>query len=77
MSLLNRLKKLELKIAPSQQEAVCRIGCGYGCSVKSDDEYCEHEQQRLDKWTKEHDGMEPDLTIRIIGVSRNNKDKAG
>ncbi len=65
-----RLAKLEAANAMHeyQQQEIIIVGCGKLCSIKSDDEYCEHEQQQIDAWCAEHNGNEPDMVIRIIGV---------
>ncbi len=73
MNLKSRLSKLEAANAMReyQQQDIFIVGCGKGCSIKSDDEYCEHEQQRLDAWIAEHNGNDPDMIIRIVGVPGN------
>lgn len=70
MTLKAKIKKLEDKMAylRYQQKEVALIVDCYACRNSYDDEYCEHEQQSLDKWIAEHGGREPDEVIWIIGV---------
>lgn len=73
MSLKNRLVKLEqsMETLRYQQRGIAIIGCGNSCRRSRDDDFCEHEQQRLDEWIAEHGGREPDEIIRIVGVPGN------
>jgi hypothetical protein len=70
MNLKSRLAKLEAAKAMMEyrKQEIFIVGCGKGCSIKGGDDYCKHEQQRLDVWIAEHNGNEPDMVIRIIGV---------
>lgn len=83
MRLKARIENLE-KLASiqryQQRDIALIVGC-YACrnhgqtsQYSRDDEYCEHEQQNLDKWIAEHGGREPDEIIWIIGApSRTDK----
>ncbi len=70
MSLKSRLIKLEqsMDALRYQQREIALIGGCYACRGSNDDEYCEHEQQNLDKWIAENRGREPDEIIWIVCI---------
>jgi hypothetical protein len=71
MNLKSRVDALEKSMEAllyQQKEVAILVGCS-ACRSSHDDEYCEHEQQKLDNWiAQENGGREPDEIIWIVGI---------